>query len=203
MTRTKAASTSILPVSEIEQYRQTNTALIRQSQDFAIKTSGDENTVYDVLRNIAGTKKAIEKRRLEITGPLNKSLKAANSLFKELTAPLLDADAVLRGKIVAFRAKQEAQAEKMRERRLEKAAEAEAAGDQETALAFEEEAEAVQAKVGGSVLQKRWTFDVVDADGVPREYLEINTVAVNEAIREGVRDIPGLRIYQKELVSVR
>ena len=51
--------------------------------------------------------------------------------------------------------------------------------------------------------RKRWTFRVEDMSKIPLEYLEINEVAVNAAIRAEVREIPGLEIYQKETMQVR
>ena len=199
----KPTSTAIIPVDEASNFRKSGDFLVLQSRQFDLKTSGDENKAYDVLRNIADTKKAIEKRRTDITKPLNASLKAANAMFKELAAPFLEADGILRAKITRFHDIKEAQAEKMRERRLEKAAEAEEAGDEETALVYEQKADEVEAKVGKSTVTKRWTFEVVDMAKVPREYLEINSGTVRQAIKDEVREIPGLRIYQEAGVSVR
>ena len=46
--------------------------------------------------------------------------------------------------------------------------------------------------------RKRWTFEVVDESAVPREFLVLNKVKINEAIRKGARDIKGLKIFQTE-----
>jgi hypothetical protein len=49
-----------------------------------------------------------------------------------------------------------------------------------------------------------WTFDVVDLSKVPRRYLVLNAEAVRTAItKDGVRDIPGLKIFQTENLRVR
>ena len=56
--------------------------------------------------------------------------------------------------------------------------------------------------MGASAVQKRWTFKVLDLAQVPREYLELDQVAVNAAIRNGARDIPGLEIFQAEKLAV-
>ncbi len=62
---------------------------------------------------------------------------------------------------------------------------------------------------------KRWTFEVEDIAKVPRQFLMVNTVAVNDAIKadakamkegkEGaaMRTIAGLRIFQKSSTVVR
>jgi hypothetical protein len=53
-------------------------------------------------------------------------------------------------------------------------------------------------------VSRSWTFEVIDLDQVPREYLSLDVAVVREAItRAGVRDIPGLRIFQAEALRVR
>lgn len=63
-------------------------------------------------------------------------------------------------------------------------------------------AELMEANVGESQTQKHWTFEVVDITKVPVLYLDVDTAVVRAAIRDGERDIPGLRIYQEESVRV-
>ena len=45
---------------------------------------------------------------------------------------------------------------------------------------------------------------MIDLDQVPRDYMSLDVEVVREAItKDGVRDIPGLRIYQSETLHVR
>ncbi len=45
---------------------------------------------------------------------------------------------------------------------------------------------------------------MVDLDRVPREYMSIDVAVVREAVtKDGVREIPGLRIVQAEALRVR
>lgn len=50
---------------------------------------------------------------------------------------------------------------------------------------------------------KRWTFEVENLADVPRHYMTIDETAIREAIKSGIRDIPGLRIYQDEKFTVK
>jgi hypothetical protein len=51
---------------------------------------------------------------------------------------------------------------------------------------------------------RNWSFEVIDLDRVPREYLSLDVAVVREAIaKDGIRDIPGLRIFQAEALRVR
>lgn len=50
---------------------------------------------------------------------------------------------------------------------------------------------------------KRWTFETTDASLVPREYLIVDESAIRKAIAAGVREIPGVRIFQEQSLSIR
>ena len=53
-------------------------------------------------------------------------------------------------------------------------------------------------------VRRSWSFEVVELDRVPREYMSLDVTVVREAItRDGVREIPGLRIFQAEALRVR
>lgn len=56
-------------------------------------------------------------------------------------------------------------------------------------------------KVSGA--SKPWTFEVVDYDQVPREYLMVDEKAIRQAIRDGNREIAGVRIFQETRISFR
>jgi hypothetical protein len=50
---------------------------------------------------------------------------------------------------------------------------------------------------------KTWTFEIIDSTLVPRQYMEINESLIRKAVLAGTRDIPGVKIYQKESLSIR
>ena len=98
------------------------------------------------------------------------------------------------------------------------AAKADEAGDSDTAAAIIESVLAVPEPVAerimaaaplrgefGSVssIRRNWTWQLDDARLLPREYLIPDEKAINGAIRDGAREIPGLRIFQRESISTR
>lgn len=50
---------------------------------------------------------------------------------------------------------------------------------------------------------KTWAFEITDAAQVPRQYMEINESLIRKAVQAGTRDIPGIKIFQKESLSIR
>lgn len=49
----------------------------------------------------------------------------------------------------------------------------------------------------------RWTFEITSEKDIPREYLQVNETAIREAIKAGVREIPGVRIFQSQSLTIR
>jgi hypothetical protein len=54
-----------------------------------------------------------------------------------------------------------------------------------------------------SSLRRTWRYELLNLDAVPRQYLVLDPARVNAAIKQGVRDIAGLRIFADESTVVR
>jgi hypothetical protein len=74
--------------------------VVVDNPDTAIK-AGDQ-----VLK-ISKLKDAVEGQRTEFTKPLNESLRSINAFFKQFSEPLEEADAIIRNKIITFKAQNE------------------------------------------------------------------------------------------------
>lgn len=49
----------------------------------------------------------------------------------------------------------------------------------------------------------KWVHEVTDAAQVPRQYLMVNEAALKAAIAGGVREIPGVRIFEQVRTAIR
>lgn len=56
---------------------------------------------------------------------------------------------------------------------------------------------------GSASQRKVWTFEVIDAAQVPREYLMVDEKRIRDAVRMGTRDIPGIRIFEESKTVFR
>lgn len=183
--------------------------IVTRAQNFHITSEELASDANNVLHWIAKAKKSLEERRKFFVQPLNDQVKKVNALFKEITGPLIKADAIIRSKVVDYRIKLEEEARK-EEEKLRRKAEAQQKKKEEKALAKGEEPPPpppapkveVPQTIGGVTITKPWTYGIEDINKVPRKYLTLDTVEVMQAIRQGIREIPGLRIYQKESVKV-
>jgi len=59
--------------------------------------------------------------------------------------------------------------------------------------------------VGGALtaLKDNWTYEIVALHAVPQHLLQVNDAAVRLAIKQGTREIPGLRIFNDTKVMIR
>jgi hypothetical protein len=61
-----------------------------------------------------------------------------------------------------------------------------------------------RSETGSSVhLRKDWVWDVLDISLIPPKYLVVDKVAVNQAVKSGIREIPGMRIYETESAIIK
>ncbi len=149
--------------------------------------------------------KGIEAKRLEITGPLNESLNATNALFKLLKKPFEQSKKLLNEKVTAWHVAEETrireknekrEREETRRRKIQESHKERGHKVSDEVPVIDSIAEK-ENKIGSGHITKTWTFEVLDESKVPALYKKIDEVTVRNAIREGERNISGLRIYQK------
>lgn len=194
-----------------------------------LEDEGIAARVTDAVRQLKAAIKSAESRRDEAKRPHLDAGRAVDAFFKHTIADPLDSAArTLTDRLTIYqRAKADA------ERRVREDAEARAREEAarlaasmtdadhaslDRAIAAEETArQAGSAAIAkpaelsrtrgdfGAVasLRTRWTFAVTDLAVVPREYLSLDTAKVNAAIKAGVREAPGLRIFQEQSTIVR
>jgi len=188
-----------IPKKDIKAIEKQSLSLLEQANTYLVKSTQDVENASEFLKKIRDTEKMVEEKRLEFTRPLNQSLRAINETFKILQQPLVQARQLITERILLWRKEEMARLAREEERRR-KIQEAHAKlGHEVNAPVVLERPEN---KIGNAQVSKVWKFRVVDFSKVPDLYKEINNVAVNQAIREGKREIPGLEIYQEEQLSV-
>lgn len=212
----------------VEQITQTmmgsNATLIDSCRNASIASEQELSVAVDLLSTIKERAKAIETERKTWVDPLNQQVKRFNEKFKGLSEPLEDAKVGLSNKILAYQriveAEKRAEAEKTR---LAREAELLAAAQVKEELGNTEGAEklldyAVKVKAvveeigrGGftgskSTISMVWDYEVTDIKALANADTTLvseNSAAIRAKIRAGVRDIAGVRIYQKEQLSIR
>lgn len=148
-----------------------------------------ENAAFFLAKVVARTKR-IEEIYDVFVKPFESALKDAKNVLKSLNVPFENVEADVRdimgGFLTAYYDDLEAKAAKSK--------------DPIAKPEFK-----IQTPNGLVYVTERWGFDVEDESKVPEEYLTtvVDSKKVNEAIRNGERAIPGLKIGQKCSVAFR
>lgn len=179
--------------------------VIEKAESYAVNTIADVDNASSFLKEIKDMEKIVEDKRLTFTKPLNESLKNINDTFKKMKEPLEQARDLLTKKILTWkRIEAERVAQEQAAYRKIQEAEAELRRLQDKPEIIEEPITIapVVNKIGNMQTIKRWKYEVTSFEEVPDVFKIIENVRVIEAIRSGVRDIPGIKIYQEESLAI-
>lgn len=203
------------PRAALEPYRNRAKELLTKAYAVTVKNADSQVAATNLAAAIKKDEKAIEDARKAYTAPINDHIKAVNGLAKEITTHTDEALRYLTGQLNQYATRVELERRKAEEEARKQAkeeqkrldAEAKEAGVQapvvpEIVPAKPEKA-AVRTENGTSYQRKTWTFEPEKIDDVPREYMMLNEAAVRAAIKNGVRSIPGLRIFETTNTVIR
>ena len=186
--------------------------LLEYAKAREITCNGDMKPATEDLAVITKTKQAIELIRQEYVKPIRHHLDAINTAFKEFTAPLIDADAINRKKLIIYRAEVErqiAEAQAIEQEKLDLARrEEKLTGEHTVDLAPVDTPEVASKRVhtdmGSIGTLKTYKWELEDITKVPREYLIPNAVLIGQMVRssKGTISIPGIRVYSEDSIRV-
>ena len=211
----------VLSIQEIEKDKEIAevsgqvSTIVERAQNFQVDSNESLVKGTEVCSWIRKKISALEKRRKFFVDPLNAHIKSINQFFKENWINNLErADQVVANKMIVWRRSEQeriwaeekkamdAAAEK--QRKLREKAEAEAAKKgipTEAVVVPEVEVKEVQQQekqVGAGMFKKFWDFELMDINQVPRSYLTLDERKVRQAVKDGLREIPGIRIFERE-----
>ena len=166
----------------------------------------------DLLAEVKGMAKQVDGLKAIFVTPLETAAKKAKNLFKPFTDLLDSAEKHLKDATKAF-----LEAESAKETRAALARHADTVASAPTSAAAAIAAiqpvhVAPPPKAAGVSMAWRWTYEVQDlpalaravAEGTASEtFIQTSGGAIQAAIRSGVREIPGIRIFQEGSVVSR
>jgi hypothetical protein len=178
--------------------------LVRSASKLTIKKEADLIEATNILKLIKNKKTEIEEARQSWVDPLNQQVKRLNEIFRQAMVPLQEADTELRQAVLSYRQVLEAR-ETARQVEAQKKAisVAKRANTDVGEVTPVEIAKSVNTGMGQITVSKVWDFEILDLSKVPSQYIQIDVPVVRQAIQDGKREIPGLKIFQKEILSVK
>lgn len=206
---------ALVPESEVKEIQSQTDKIVAAAQALAVVDDVGMREATDLLGWIARAKKQVEEKRKFFVDPLNKQVKAINAMFKRYAEPLEQADTLLRGKVLSYRREQD-RIRREEEERLRKLQEKEQKRLERQAAKkdlpppppmptpqVQEQAKTVHSDFGSVSAKKVWDFKIIDPAQIPAEFMMVNEKAIRAAVKAGVRNIPGVKIYQREELAVR
>ena len=144
-----------------------------------VRTEDEAKQALSMALQSRKLEKALEQSRTEIVKPHFDYQKAINKLVRDFQEKLQKIEEHLKGKIDHWIIEQK-----------------------ENPFTCLDE---IKVEDGSLYTQKSWDFEILDHAKVPEEYLEItvDVAKIEKDIKNGVRDIAGVRVFQKEKTVLR
>jgi len=186
--------------------------LLEYATALAITSDEIVRSATNDLSIISTLRKAMDGKRKSLLEPLKAQMDGIRDTYNYLMAPVLEADKVTRGKILAYRQEQERKRQEAEEiARIEReTAERKAALTGEPVVAPEpvekmpESPDHYRSEMGtlGKSMLHKW--EVIDFSLVPDNYKKIDAGAVTDAVKssKGKILIPGIKVWSEESLRI-
>lgn len=197
-----------------------------------IKDEATAASVAQVATRVSKAIKFADKKRLEATEPYRNSTAVINNEFNEMLNKLKAVDEWAREELKKYNARKRKEAEDAQRKHEEEVCAAEKAqreAEEAARRAAEEAAKkneppppppepapapspppppvvepGKRVTADGAISPRiEWKFEVFDPALVPAQFKVIDESAIRKAVKEGTREIPGVRIYPDENIQIR
>jgi hypothetical protein len=180
-----------------------------QTQAAAVTIASDDDNTWAIEMGLQAKKltKAIEDARKRFVADPGEFVRSVNALAKSFSEKLVGIEYGLKRKIGEYQQRKELERRKAEGEARRQAAELQAKLDAEAKAANVEpvqiEAPAVpkasgpvRTAEGTSYQHTEWRFVIQDDAAIPREYLMPCETRIRQAVKDGIRNIPGIRIFE-------
>lgn len=158
----------------------------------------------DVVKALKFKVKKLEDKRKEWTAPILASKKKIDDDFKEITEPLLEVIGKIENEMkIFYRADMERKNAEQKLLEEEATKKAQAEGKTEAEVVVVNEKKSVDGEISKTIYQEKWTYEILDESQVPLEFLEVSDRKVKDALKNGVREIKGLNIFDNGTIISR
>lgn len=157
------------------------TPLINQATCHVIVDEKSASQALSMSLQARKIRKQLDETRLEIVRPHVDFQKSINKIVKEYETKLEEIEENLKSKLDAY----------LKE------------STSTNNASFMVLAKEMTVEDGKLKKVKKWTWELENENFVPREYLCIDEKKIAEAVKHGVRNIPGIKIFEKEEITMR
>jgi hypothetical protein len=182
-------------------YKKSLSIIEVKANQLSIKTDAEISTASDILFQIGEVQRKFTAEKEKLTNPAKSIIKWARDTFGPIEKQCEAAEATIKGKMVAYDAKKQAEAVKKLAKIAEKVTEGKI--DLETASEKIDNLKPVNSYEGenGSIqFRQQKVITIIDEAKIPRKYMEPNMVAIRAGISAG-DNIPGVEVKIEKIVA--
>lgn len=184
-------------LQEIAKFSTTVSVLLRRMTELDVTTDEECKSALKIAGEAKYLHKQIEEIRKKSIEPSRKIIAIINDSAKFLTTQLDDLGETVKVKLAIWQKKLEEDAKEAKERASELSKQL----GIEIYVAGASKTLSNEYAVASS--KTVWEFAIVDEKLIPREYLIVDEDKIKKAIKAGIREIPGLNIWEATSMTIR
>jgi len=174
------------------------------SNSVEITTQDDYSKAADFLKMIKNKISWLEDKRMSYTKPLDESKKQIKADFDEIINPLETLVNDVKTKMLVWQ-KEEQKRRDEEQKRIDAEAlkSLKEKGESEAVVPVVESVKSVKGSFATVSVRKIQKWRLVDFKAVPDEFKTVNDSLVTQAVKGGLKSIPGIEIYEEETLAIR
>lgn len=169
-------------------------------EGYKVVDTETQESCIEFLSQLKARKKKIDELRKEFVGPLNAQVKKINGMFKVETVKIDEMDKALRRTLKEYMDEEARKTKELAKKQMEEAKSVEEVD------AVVEVKPTVRAESGSATRKLVWKWEVEDVKALMESRPDLFIVdkkLLDELMRQGVRQLPGVRFYQDSQISIR
>lgn len=189
---------------DLELIKQDIDKFLYSNQEVVIETNDDYLKAGDLLKIVKNKIFRIEEQRKDWTRPMDLSKKRIMDDVKQVIKPLNDFIEMIDPIMIKWW-KKEKKIKDAEQAKIEEAALAKIKkeGKSNMEVSVVNDIKTQRGDIATTTITQHWTHKIIDESKIPREYLSVDEVKIRIAIRNKVRKIEGVKIFQTERVNSR
>jgi len=191
------------------------TALINQANALKITTAEESTDAVNISGQLQEVSKQVKKKCEDFLEPYKKVTAAINGPKKRIIEAVTKAKNIINQKIFQFKKQEEIDqakqqniineaTESLQESLKVQAKELGIKAPTVAPIKAAKPTKVLRGDAGTSLYARKvWTAEISNPKEVPREWCSPDMKKINDSVRMGKRDIPGVKIFEKETVVTR
>ncbi len=188
-----------MEITETELQTQSSN-LLDAVQFVTINNDEELEEANGILRKIATLRRAAKAHFEGLKKPFNDAMANLRKKEKEFLEPMLNGEAVIKNLIVQYNTKRDAEIQEAQKELDQISSEMSDSG-----LSVLPSVKLENPDLQGTHFRKRYDFEIVDVNLIPREYLVVDTAAIGKVVRalKDKTNIPGIKVVIKQDIVTR